>query len=82
MNKAKTQRGLKDPAIQTAAGGPFGASVPDKDRFSAALITQAENAMDLIANVLQASTEYSIIGKDLDGTIVLWNEGARRLDRR
>jgi PAS domain S-box-containing protein len=36
-------------------------------------------AMDFIANVLEASTEYSIIGKDLEGTILLWNEGARRI---
>jgi PAS domain S-box-containing protein len=28
---------------------------------------------------LESSTEYSIIGKDLDGKILLWNEGARRL---
>src|SRR6266404_4539487 len=36
-------------------------------------------AMDFIANVLEASTEYSIIGKDIDGRILLWNEGARRI---
>src|SRR3989475_8555068 len=36
-------------------------------------------AVDFIANVLEASTEYSIIGKDLEGTILLWNEGARRI---
>jgi PAS domain S-box-containing protein len=36
-------------------------------------------AMDFVANVLEASTEYSIIGKDLDGKILLWNEGARRI---
>ena len=30
-------------------------------------------------NILESSTEYSIIGKDLDGKILLWNEGARRL---
>src|SRR5438046_5650971 len=35
--------------------------------------------MDFMANVLESSTEYSLIGKDLDGTILLWNEGARRL---
>src|SRR5207245_10155554 len=35
--------------------------------------------MDFMANVLESSTEYSVIGKDLDGTIRLWNEGARRL---
>src|ERR1041385_7998768 len=40
------------------------------------------NAGELSAflqNVLASSTEYSIIGKDLDGRILLWNEGARRL---
>src|SRR4029079_12371546 len=29
-------------------------------------------------NVLESSTEYSIIAKDLDGRILAWNEGARR----
>ena len=29
--------------------------------------------------ILQSSTEYSLIAQDLDGRIVLWNEGARRL---
>jgi PAS domain S-box-containing protein len=29
-------------------------------------------------NVLESSTEYSIIAKDLDGDILTWNEGARR----
>jgi len=29
--------------------------------------------MDFMANVLEASTEYSIVGKDLDGKILLWN---------
>jgi protein-histidine pros-kinase len=33
----------------------------------------------LITSLLEASTEYSIIGKDLDGKIVAWNEGARRI---
>jgi len=36
-------------------------------------------AVEFIANVLESSTEYSIIAADLDGTIVLWNEGARRI---
>jgi PAS domain S-box-containing protein len=29
--------------------------------------------------ILDAATEYSMIGADLDGTITLWNEGASRL---
>jgi PAS domain S-box-containing protein len=37
-----------------------------------------EKALDFIANILESSTEYAIIAKDLAGTIVLWNEGARR----
>lgn len=32
-----------------------------------------------LQNVLESSTEYSIIGKDLNGKIQLWNAGARRL---
>ena len=31
------------------------------------------------STVLEASTEYSIIGLRLDGRILLWNSGARRL---
>lgn len=41
--------------------------------------TTAEEAIEFITNILESSTEYSITGKDLEGTIVLWNEGARRL---
>ncbi len=33
----------------------------------------------MVSSILESSTEYSIIGKALDGRIVLWNEGARRL---
>jgi PAS domain-containing protein len=36
-------------------------------------------ALEFIVSVLQSSTDYSIIGKGLDGRILLWNEGARRL---
>ena len=36
-------------------------------------------AAALMSNILEASTEYAIIGKSLDGTIVLWNEGACRI---
>jgi PAS domain S-box-containing protein len=30
-------------------------------------------------SILESSTEYSIIAKDLDGGILAWNEGARRI---
>ncbi len=32
-----------------------------------------------LETILESSTEYSIVAKDLDGTIVAWNEGARRI---
>jgi len=35
-------------------------------------------ATGFLNNVLESSTEYSIIAKDLDGNILTWNEGARR----
>jgi PAS domain S-box-containing protein len=47
--------------------------------FDPSLMSNSRQAMDFVINILEASTEYSIIGKDLNGNIVLWNEGARRL---
>src|SRR5690242_21276361 len=47
--------------------------------FDSAIMGTTEQALDFIANILESSTEYSIIGKDLNGKILLWNEGARRL---
>jgi len=47
--------------------------------FDSAIIGSTQEALDFIANILESSTEYSIIGEDLDGKILLWNEGARRL---
>src|ERR1700689_4367093 len=47
--------------------------------FDNALIGDPQAALEFITNILESSTEYSIIAKDLDGKILLWNEGARRL---
>lgn len=47
--------------------------------FDNAIVGNAQEAVDFIANILESSTEYSVIGKDLDGKILLWNKGARRL---
>ncbi len=47
--------------------------------FDSAIVGNAREAVDFIGNILESSTEYSIVGKDLDGKILLWNEGARRL---
>ena len=38
-----------------------------------------EEQSAFLQNILESSTEYSIIGKDLTGKIQLWNAGARRL---
>jgi PAS domain S-box-containing protein len=47
--------------------------------YDPAFVGGADQALEFIGNILESSTEYSIIGKDLDGKIVLWNEGARRI---
>ncbi len=47
--------------------------------FDRAIVSTAQDAVDFITNILESSTEYSVIGKDPDGKILLWNEGARRL---
>ncbi|HZP69534.1 MAG TPA: PAS domain-containing protein [Pseudolabrys sp.] len=47
--------------------------------FDAGIINNPQAAIDFITNILESSTEYSVIAKDLDGKILLWNEGARRL---
>ena len=47
--------------------------------FDSAIVGNAQEAVDFITNILESSAEYSIIGQDLDGKILLWNEGARGL---
>ena len=42
-------------------------------------VVESADTVDLLHNVLESSTEYSIIANDLGGLIVLWNEGARRI---
>lgn len=58
-------------------GGPTAVGKPRL--FDSAIVSTAQEAVDFITNILESSTEYSVIGKDLDGKILLWNEGARRL---
>jgi PAS domain S-box-containing protein len=50
---------------------------PRTKLFDNNIVGTADQALDFIGNILESSTEYSIIGKDLNGTILLWNEGAR-----
>ena len=47
--------------------------------FDSSIVGTAQQAVDFITNILESSTEYSVIAKDLTGKILLWNEGARRL---
>ena len=49
------------------------------DLFDSSILSSTQDSLDFITSVLQSSTEYSIIGKGVDGTILLWNEGAHRL---
>src|SRR5689334_22283533 len=47
--------------------------------FDTSAVSDPQEAVDFITNIRESSTEYSDIGKDLQGKILLWNEGARRL---
>src|SRR5438132_4528071 len=47
--------------------------------FDSSILASTQQAVEFVSNILESSTEYSVIGKDLDGKILLWNEGARRL---
>src|SRR5690349_1771403 len=51
--------------------------------MSAAVSYAANPTVDeqvaFLKSILEGSTEYSIIAKDLDGTILAWNEGAHRI---
>jgi hypothetical protein len=46
--------------------------------FAAARVGDAASERDFIANILKASTEYSITGKNLDGTALLPTAARRR----
>lgn len=47
--------------------------------FDHAIVGNAREAVEFITNILESSTEYSVVGTDLNGKILLWNEGARLL---
>jgi PAS domain S-box-containing protein len=60
-----------------AGGGP---AVRERARlFDSSIVGTSHEAVEFITNILESSTEYSVIAKDLTGRILLWNEGARRL---
>ena len=47
--------------------------------FDSGIVGNTQAALDSIGNILESPSEYSVIDNDLDGKIMLWNEGARRL---
>src|SRR2546426_8908760 len=49
--------------------------IPGQPREQMGLAEQAA----FLNSVLESSTEYSIVAKDLEGRILAWNEGARRV---
>jgi protein-histidine pros-kinase len=51
----------------------------DTTIFDNALLGNPQEVVAFMTNILASSTEYAIIGQDLPGTILFWNEGARRL---
>jgi PAS domain S-box-containing protein len=61
----------------TAQAGSLNHEKPEL--FDSSIVSTAQQAVDFITNILESSTEYSVIAKDLEGKILLWNEGARRL---
>jgi PAS domain S-box-containing protein len=84
-------RGAGNAGVPLGSGGPAaagglsskaagGSAVHAKARlFDSSIVGTAQEAVDFITNILESSTEYSMIAKDLTGKILLWNEGARRL---
>ena len=71
---------LKTPAAEALVGTSKPTPTGGMQRFlDPALLADPLAAVTFIGNVLEASTEYSIIGQDLEGNIQHWNEGARRL---
>jgi protein-histidine pros-kinase len=51
----------------------------DNELFDPRTFGSAEEVVEFVGNVLESSTEYSIVATDPAGLILLWNEGARRL---
>ena len=48
-------------------------------QFDSSILTSTRDPLDFRTDVFVTSTEYAIIGTDLEGNILSWNEGARRL---
>jgi PAS domain S-box-containing protein len=66
---------MKDDSREPGAAAPRTAA----KLFEAAIAGNASEALDFLVGILESSTEYSIIGIDREGMIVLWNAGARHV---
>jgi protein-histidine pros-kinase len=66
-------------AVAPAAAGDCPFELPGDESMIDARLLKGSGAVELLDQVLSASTEYSIVGIDLGGDILLWNEGAHRL---
>ena len=76
MTKIEITQPNTSPASSLIASAP---QARRKTLFDTSILAESQDAIDFISNILESSTEYSIIAKDLAGKILLWNEGARRL---
>ncbi len=62
-----------------AAGHVLGVFAAARDvTESKRIMREFADTKNFLDNILQSSTKYSIIGKDLERKVLSWNEGARR----
>ena len=76
-----TRRPSRGPTDIYAGSSRPHATSPRKNTLEEQIRQQNRELTEATAflnNVLESSTEYSIIAKDLDGNILAWNEGAKR----
>lgn len=77
---ARSRTKLVAPTVGHPVGGLTTMERETRPRlFDSSIVSNAQEAVDFITNILESSTEYSVIAKDLSGKILLWNEGAKRL---
>jgi PAS domain S-box-containing protein len=62
-------------------GGPglTGSAAADQRRGAYSPSVEGTEYSSVLSSILDASTEYSIVATQLDGTFLLWNEGAHRI---
>lgn len=73
--------GANQPSFETGdTSSSLTSNMPHTPRlFDPTVFGDLNDALDFVGTVLESSTQYSIIAKDLTGTILLWNRGARLL---